>query len=105
MSDTCGPEPRSSESRALAKLGSMLRSMSLRFPNTRLLTTRGAFGVSLGEGGSLHIVYNGAWTSEELRSFLVLFAAFLSADPDRVLVGPPANSRRGGVSSEDLGEW
>lgn len=95
---------KSSESRALGKLASMLQSMSRRYPNTNLLTTAGAFGVSLADGDSLHIVYNGNWTAEELRSFLVLFAGFLSADPERVLRGRGRNTRQGGVSLTDLSE-
>jgi hypothetical protein len=103
-SDTEEQVRKSSESRAIVKLASMLRSMSRRFPKTNLLSTAGAFGVSLGDGDSLHIVYNGDWTAEELRSFLVLFAGFLSADPERLLRGRRTNAPQAGVSLTDLSE-
>lgn len=103
-SDTEKQVRKSSESRALGKLASMLQSMSRRFPNTNLLTTAGAFGASLEDGESLHIVFNGDWTAEELRSFLVLFAGFLSADPERLLRGRGRNTPQAGVSSTDLSE-
>lgn len=60
----------------------MLRSTSRRFPKAYLVGTTGGFGVRLGDGTYLHIVSSGAWTNEDMRDFLVLFATWLVADPE-----------------------
>lgn len=86
MSDTTAQEPRSSGATPLGKLSRMLRSMSRRFPRTHLLVTWEGFGVRLEDGSYLHVVRSGRWTPEDLRDFLALFATWLVADPERLLV-------------------
>lgn len=69
----------------LKKLSRMLRSMSRRWPNTRLLVTLGDFGVQLDDGRYLHIVRSGNWTAADMRDLLVLFATWLVVEPEKLM--------------------
>ena len=84
MSDTTELEPKSSASSPLGKLSRMLRSMSRKWPQTSLLRTTEGFGVRRIDGSYLHIVYSGHWTDADTRDFLVLFATWLVADPEKL---------------------
>jgi hypothetical protein len=99
MSDTSAQERKSRDASQLDRLLRMLRSMSRRFPRTRLLTTVDGFGASLADGRSLHIVCNGHWSDADLRDFLALFATWLVTDPRRLRVaGIPLD---GALQQED----
>lgn len=99
--DICAPVHKSNESEALAKLARMLRSMLRRFPNTYLYSTKGAFGVSLGEHGYLRIAYSGSWSADSLRDYLALFVTLLAVDPSAIVHEGENLSAHNGVSSKD----
>lgn len=101
MNDTSGQGRKSAAVDPNAKLFRMLQSMSRRFPNTSLLTTAEGFGVRLRDGRYLHVVSSGLWSDEDTRDFLVLFATWLVADPDRLRNGVPLQH---GVSVRGLVE-
>lgn len=81
MSDTIVQVRKSPDVSPLGRLCRMLQSMLRRYPSPYLQTTVDGFGVRLGDGRFLRIVYNGHWSDEDLRDFLVLFATWLAADP------------------------
>ncbi len=80
-SDIFERERKSSAPDPLVKLSRMLASISRRYPHTRLTSTVGDFGVSLGDNRSLHVRCSGQWSDAELRDWLALFATWLVADP------------------------
>ena len=101
MSDTTEQERRLRASTPREKLFRMLQSMSRRFPRTYLTGTSDGFGVRLEDGSFLQVVYNGRWSDEDMRDFLVLFATWLVADPARLRnAGIPL----GGALRQESGE-
>lgn len=93
---TEGQERKSSDAAAVAGLIRTLQSMSRRFPQTRLVLSRDAFGVQLRDGSYLRIVRNGSLTDADTRDFLVLFARWLAVDPEGMRNAAPS---LGGVSA------
>ena len=77
--------PKSKESAQRAKLLRMLRSMSRKYPSTRLLTMSDGFGVLLDDGDFLRITLSGRWSQERTREFLVLFAMWCDVDYARLI--------------------
>lgn len=84
MSDISARGLKSRESRAREKLVRMLQNMLPRSPNTFLRSTPEGFGAWSAEGNYLHVVFNGRWTNEDLRDYLVLFATLLAVDPEKL---------------------
>lgn len=80
-SDTSVSVRKSPDVSPLGRLCRTLQSMLRRYPNPYLQTTTDGFGVRLGDGRYLRIVYSGLWTDEDLRDFLALFVTWLAADP------------------------
>jgi hypothetical protein len=90
MSDISGPGHKSKEYAAREKLTRMLRSTLRRFPQARLMTTAGGFGVYLDDATALYVATRGPWSDQDMRDLLALFATWLVADP--------ANIRSGGTT-------
>jgi hypothetical protein len=97
MNDTTVQEHRSKDAIARDKLLRMLRSTARKYPQGRLWSTRGGFGVSLGETEWLKLSYSGRWTPQDMRDLLALFVVWLVVDPQRLLGG---GSPLAGVSRE-----
>lgn len=84
--DTSGQERKLIDATRQVRLAAMLRNMLRSYPSARLQhSTRGDFGVSLGEGRFLRITWSGDYPIDTLRDLLVLFAVWVLVDPSRVL--------------------
>jgi hypothetical protein len=77
---------KSSVATPLEKLCRMLRSTLRKYPHAYLLNTVAAFGASLDAQTYVQVSYSGRWTAEDMRDCLALFATWLVADPERLLV-------------------
>lgn len=64
------------------KLLRMLQSTSQKFPGAKLIKKRGAFGVCTDGPISLYIRYSGELSPTDLRDLLVLFATWVTVDPE-----------------------
>lgn len=87
MSDTSEQELKSRDAARLEKLSRMSRSISRRFPGTKLERTRDGFGVLLGGERWLRVRATGSWTNEDMRDLLVFFATWLAVDGDYLRAG------------------
>lgn len=83
-------EHRLQDALRLRKLAAMLQNTLRRYPRARLISTRGVFGALLGGSDSLHIVYNGDLSTEDIRDLLALFATWCAVDPDTIVTPPTA---------------
>lgn len=98
MSDTFAQGRKSKDAAVLRRLSATLRSTSRKYPNSRLCLTQDGFGVSLADGGFLHIRWSGHLSDADIRDLLVLFARWLTVDPDRLMSGGlPLNGALPGV--------
>ena len=71
----------------LAKLSGMQRNTLRNYPFTRVWRRKGAYGVSLGDGGYLRVLYSPRLTATQQRDLLALLATWLVADPNGLI--PP----------------
>lgn len=81
MNDTYAQVLKSSAATPLGKLCRMLRSTLRRWPQARLWSMRGGFGVSLDANTYMRVSYNGNWTDADMRDLHALFATWYVAAP------------------------
>lgn len=77
----------------------MLQNTLRSYPTLSLRVTVDGFGVWLDGVDYVKVVYSGRWTVEELRGFLVLFAAQLAVEPERLIPNLVTTESRDGASS------
>jgi hypothetical protein len=73
------------ESVLLSRLCNMLRSTLRSYPTARLWRRKAEYGALLGGGTYLRVSYSADLTATQQRDLLALFAAWLVADPERLL--------------------
>jgi hypothetical protein len=78
--------PRLGVSLMREKLSRMLRNTRQNYPTAIVWRRKGAYGVSMGDNTYLRVSFSADCTAEKQRDLLELFAVWLEADPEALLL-------------------